>query len=158
MFLPFFSGRARTSPPNSSCLPVSADRCPFLDPVKSKHIYRVPLGGRPNYPPTPVFHEAVDPASMAAQMYSSIASSKAKKAAADAAIDAERQRLNSAAGGGRGRKGGPLVLQFPPSLKVHSSEGCRKAPQRDLRKTGGARVGVRKHLNAFRAWGSSPRF
>lgn len=72
---------------------------------------------------------------MAAQMYSSIASSKAKKAAADAAIQAERQHLSSAASGGRGRrlrdggegaKGGPLVLQIPPSLKVW----CRESPKR----------------------------
>eukprot|EP00903_Cladosiphon_okamuranus_P010537 g9967.t1 len=97
-------------------------RCPFLEPVKSKQTYRVPRGGRPNFPSMPVFHEAVDPAAMATQMYSFISSSKAKKAAADAAINAERQRLSSAAGRGWGRgakgvEGGPLMLQFPPSLK-----------------------------------------
>lgn len=71
---------------------------------------------------------------MAAQLYSSIASSKAKRAAADAAVAAERQRLSSAASGGKGRwlggggkgaEGGPLVQQFPPSLKVW----CRVGPQ-----------------------------
>eukprot|EP00752_Nemacystus_decipiens_P008616 g7695.t1 len=104
--------------------------------VKSKHTYRVPRGGRPNYPPTPIFHEAVDPASMAAQMYSSIASSKAKKAAADAAVEAERQHLSNAAGGGqgwdgKGRTGGPLVLKFPPSLKdAMIREGRSKSRER----------------------------
>lgn len=85
--------------------------------MKSKHTYRVPRGGRPNYPPTPVFHEAVDPASMAAQLYSTIAGSKAKKATADAAA-AGGGRGRRLGGGGEGGEAGPLVLQFPPSLKV----------------------------------------
>lgn len=64
---------------------------------------------------------------MAAQMYSSIASSKAKRAATDAAVNAERQRLSDVASrgrrrGGEGEEGGPLVLQFPPSLKVWCRE------------------------------------
>lgn len=104
-------------------------RCPFLDPVKSKHAYRVPRGGRLNAPPPmPIFREAVDSSAMAARLYSSIASVKAKKAAADAAVHAERQQdLGSRgrkdknrnphrdAGGGNGE---PLVLHFPQSLKV----------------------------------------
>ncbi|CBN73996.1 hypothetical protein Esi_0009_0188 [Ectocarpus siliculosus] len=117
-------------------------RCPFLDPVKSKHAYRVPRGRRLNAPPPmPIFREAVDSASMAAQLYSSIASVKAKKAAADSAVHAERQQDL----GSRGRKdknrnrhrdagggtGGPLELHFPQSLKEATlREGSSQSRER----------------------------
>ena len=101
-----------------------------MDPVKSKHAYRVPRGGMPTFPATPVFREAADPASVAAQLYSSIASSKArKKAAADdaaalAASDGRggRRKSPSRSGerAGEEAEGGALVVQFPPSLKVPS--------------------------------------
>lgn len=108
-------------------------RCPFLDPVKRKHAYRVPRGGHPTFAPMPIFRESADPAAMAAQLYSSMASSKAKERAANAAVSAERKRLGNANGvrnrrsrGKKGADGGevPLVLEFPPSLKVIDVIGC----------------------------------
>ncbi|CAM9177663.1 unnamed protein product, partial [Ectocarpus fasciculatus] len=144
-------------------------RCPFLDPVKSKHAYRVPRGGRLNAPPPmPIFREAVDSASMAAQLYSSISSVKAKKAAADAAVHVERQQ----ALGSRGRKnkdrnrhrdagggtGEPLVLHFPRSLKEATlREGSSKSRERRHDKAGrytpgpgggGGRGGEEAHMAA----------
>ncbi|CAM9261120.1 unnamed protein product, partial [Ectocarpus sp. 8 AP-2014] len=144
-------------------------RCPFLDPVKSKHAYRVPRGGRLNPPPPmPIFREAVDSASMAAQLYSSIASVKAKKAAADSAVHAERQQdLGSRgrkdenrnrhrdAGGGTGE---PLELHFPQSLKEATlREGSSKSRERRHDKAGrytpgpgggGGRGGEEAHMAA----------
>ncbi len=107
--------------------PFFLDRCPFLDPVKSKHAYRVPRGGLAAFPSTPKFRGAADPASMAAQLYSSIASSKARKEAAAAAAAASGGEVGGKSpsrsggrrrGGGEGADGGALVVEFPPSLKV----------------------------------------
>ncbi|CAM9653059.1 unnamed protein product [Ectocarpus sp. 12 AP-2014] len=144
-------------------------RCPFLDPVKSKYAYRVPRGGRHNAPPPlPIFREAVDSASMAAQLYSSIASVKAKKAAGDSAVHAERlQDLGSRgrrdknrnrhrdAGGGAGE---PLELHFPQSLKEATlREGSSKSKERRHDKAGrytpgpgggGGRGGEEAHMAA----------
>lgn len=113
-------------------------RCPFLDPVKSKRTYRVPGGGRPTFPAVPAFYEASDPASMAAQLYSAIASYKSKKQLAETASDRERQRLGNTDGGiskrpkdGAGTASGrakeenrddTMVVQFPPSLKASFAE------------------------------------
>ncbi|CAM9258655.1 unnamed protein product [Ectocarpus sp. 4 AP-2014] len=143
-------------------------RCPFLDPVKSKHAYRVPRGGQLNAPPPmPVFREAVDSASMAAQLYSSIASVKAYKAGADSTVHAERQDLGSRgrkdknrsrhrdAGGGTGE---PLELHFPQSLKEATRrEGSSKSRERRHDKAGrytpgpgggGGRGGEEAHMVA----------
>ncbi|CAM9189565.1 unnamed protein product, partial [Hapterophycus canaliculatus] len=116
-------------------------RCPFLDPVKSKHAYKIPRGGRSHVPSTPVFYEAADASSVAAQLYSSIASSKAKKAAAAAAAaaaDASGRRVPASRGKRRQvaksstmDTGKPMMLQVPPSLKeTMLREGRSKSRER----------------------------
>lgn len=91
----------------------------------------------------PIFREAVDSSSMAAQLYSSIASVKAKKAVADSAVHAERQQdlgsrgrkdknrnLHRDAGGGTGE---PIELHFPQSLKVKTEVETRRFLRWSLR-------------------------
>lgn len=102
--------------------------------MKKKHSYRVPRRGHPNFPATPIFHEASDAASATAQLYSSIASAKAKKIAAEGVKQAERERVSSAkrelsknrrrgtsaeSGDGPGEEGAELLtLESISSLKV----------------------------------------
>ncbi|CAM9225060.1 unnamed protein product [Scytosiphon promiscuus] len=119
-------------------------RCPFLDPVKSKHAYKVPRGGCPYVPPAPVFHEAGDPASMAAQLYSSIAIiiGSRRESPAEASVhgyvDLTRKRKErgrssekvdeaSKLAGARLSSAGPPLLHPPLESLAHELKGSASA-------------------------------
>lgn len=104
---------------------LSRRRCPFLDPVKSKHAYRVPRGGVPTTRAAPACNIASDAAPLATLLYSSVANSRAKKAKAAAERDRRAAQGLSKGGGQNGASGerasGPLVVEMPPSFKVRST-------------------------------------
>lgn len=92
-------------PPFSRCSPIAprftlpALRCPFLDPVKSKQTYRVPRGGRPAVPATPVLLNASGSASLTAKLYSSTAFKTKATAVVAAAAAAHEAELKGSGGG-----------------------------------------------------------
>ncbi|CAM9564471.1 unnamed protein product, partial [Sphacelaria rigidula] len=89
-------------------------RCPFLDPVKSKHTYRVPRGGLPTVPSPPIVSaNAPDAASIAALMYSSVASAKASKARAAAEAAVVTAAMHGRSDKGHGHR--LHVVEMPPS-------------------------------------------
>lgn len=94
-----------------------AHRCPFLDPVKSKHTYRVPRGGLPTVPSPPVVSaNAPNAASIAALMYSSVASAKASKARAAEEAAAAMAAMHGCSDKGHGHR--LHVVEMPPGVKA----------------------------------------
>ncbi|CAM9167030.1 unnamed protein product, partial [Laminaria digitata] len=121
-------------------------RCPFLDPVKNKHAYEVPRGGDiSTLPLSPILQEAVDSNLLAAQLYSSIASTKAKQSEIkDTLADAEWPRLGSANESGADALSGLTGMgirgtpeEEPGERSAAQSPIDRRAKSRERRKTKG---------------------